>query len=102
MSYPGLAAPGFEISIGSTPAMAVFENRQQADLTITEIRPGTYVFHDLTQVAVGSVDLRPLTRTLRRTWQNTKDFVKHSPLLRLPAKAPGRVLYQLKEWMEFH
>jgi D-serine deaminase-like pyridoxal phosphate-dependent protein len=38
------------VSIGSTPAMSVVE-----DLTgIDEIRPGNYVFYDLTQVMIGS------------------------------------------------
>jgi D-serine deaminase-like pyridoxal phosphate-dependent protein len=51
-----LRAEGLEpgkLSIGSTPTMSVAE-----DLTgIDEIRPGNYVFHDLTQVALGSCAL---------------------------------------------
>lgn len=61
----------------------------------------TRVMTGVAQVAVGSVDLRPLTRTLRRTWQSTRDIVKSSPILHYPAKAPGRVLYRLREWMAF-
>ena len=42
-----------EISIGSTPSMSAFENRREDGLTITEIRPGNYVFNDLIQVGLG-------------------------------------------------
>ncbi len=41
------------ISIGSTPTMSVIDNLNG----IQEIRPGNYVFHDRTQVALGSCDL---------------------------------------------
>lgn len=49
-----LVTSGFEISIGSTPSISVFENREVDGLTITEIRPGNYVFHDAIQVGLGS------------------------------------------------
>ncbi len=56
-----LGNTAFEISIGSTPTMSVFENRDlEEDLEghrITEIRPGNYVFLDRTQVALGSAEL---------------------------------------------
>jgi D-serine deaminase-like pyridoxal phosphate-dependent protein len=45
---------GFEVSIGSTPSIRYFENREQDGCRITEIRPGNYVFHDATQVSLGS------------------------------------------------
>lgn len=44
---------GFEISVGSTPSMKHFENRSYDGFSITEIRPGNYVFHDMIQVALG-------------------------------------------------
>jgi D-serine deaminase-like pyridoxal phosphate-dependent protein len=54
LKQAGLVTPDFEISIGSTPTMSVFENREVDGLAITEIRPGNYVFHDAIQVALGS------------------------------------------------
>ena len=60
LSEADLAAPGhFEISMGSTPSMSVFENRSYGGFQITEIRPGNYVFNDMTQVALG---VAPLSR----------------------------------------
>jgi D-serine deaminase-like pyridoxal phosphate-dependent protein len=50
----GIARSDFEISIGSTPTISVFENRHVHDMRITEIRPGNYVFHDAIQVGLGS------------------------------------------------
>jgi len=61
----------------------------------------TRVMTGAVQVAVGSVDLRVWKKALRKTFQSTRDWVKSSPL-RYPARAPARVLYQIKEWMEFH
>ena len=44
---------GLEVSIGSTPSLRHFENRTQDGCTITEVRPGNYVFHDGIQVGLG-------------------------------------------------
>lgn len=58
----GLAAAvdgSLEISIGSTPSMRYFENREKDGFRITEIRPGNYVFHDTIQVDLG---VAPLSR----------------------------------------
>jgi D-serine deaminase-like pyridoxal phosphate-dependent protein len=43
----------FEISIGSTPTMSAFTNASIDGFSITEIRPGNYVFNDAIQVALG-------------------------------------------------
>jgi D-serine deaminase-like pyridoxal phosphate-dependent protein len=43
----------FEISIGSTPTMSAFTNSESAGFTVTEIRPGNYLFNDAIQVALG-------------------------------------------------
>ncbi len=43
----------FEISIGSTPSMKHFTNRTEDGLRVTEIRPGNYVYLDMTQVNLG-------------------------------------------------
>ena len=60
--------PGrFEISIGSTPTMARFENRKQNGFTITEIRPGNYVFYDAMQVALGAASLDDCALTVLST-----------------------------------
>lgn len=53
-----------------------------------------------TEVAVGSVDLRPLARHLRSTWRSTREFLKNSPLYG-PARVPGRLVHRLREWIEF-
>ena len=42
----------FEISIGSTPSMVYFENVERNGFTVTEIRPGNYVFNDAVQVGI--------------------------------------------------
>ena len=47
-----------ELSIGSTPGVTVFTNAEWDGLTITEVRPGTYVFFDAMQVALGAARLQ--------------------------------------------
>lgn len=42
-----------EITVGSTPSMRYFSNRNYKGFTITEIRPGNYVFLDMIQVQLG-------------------------------------------------
>jgi CelD/BcsL family acetyltransferase involved in cellulose biosynthesis len=51
-------------------------------------------------VAMGSVDLRPISSLLRQRWRRTQDWIRSSPL-RQTARIPGRVLYQVREWLEF-
>jgi len=63
----GVTPEIFEISIGSTPSMAFFENRTQGGFTVTEIRPGNYVFHDATQVGLGSAHLQDCALTVLTT-----------------------------------
>jgi CelD/BcsL family acetyltransferase involved in cellulose biosynthesis len=60
----------------------------------------TRIMTDVEMVAMGSVDLRPLTNMLRTTWRQTQDWIRKSPL-RAPARIPGRVLYRVREWLEF-
>jgi reactive intermediate/imine deaminase len=55
----------FEISIGSTPSMAEFENREEKGFTVTEIRPGTYVFNDCNLVALGAARTTECALTVR-------------------------------------
>jgi len=64
---PGIERSSFEISIGSTPSMRHFENRTVDGFSITEIRPGNYVFHDLTQVGLESADLKDCALTVLAT-----------------------------------
>jgi len=64
----GLATPGeFEISIGSTPSMRYFENREFQGFRITEIRPGNYVFNDRIQVALGVATWQQCALTVMTT-----------------------------------
>ena len=54
----GYAEPGqIELSLGSTPTLHVFENCTRGGFTITEARPGNYVFHDAQQVMLGAASL---------------------------------------------
>lgn len=53
----GVLDKSAEISIGSTPTISVFENRQDGPFRVTEIRPGNYVFRDVQQVALGTSSL---------------------------------------------
>ena len=64
---PGAVPDTFEISIGSTPSMSVFENRTHHDFRITEIRPGNYVFYDAMQVGLGSAALADCALTAYTT-----------------------------------
>ncbi|MBX2819333.1 MAG: alanine racemase [Rhodothermaceae bacterium] len=57
----------FEISIGSTPSMRYFENRTHNGFTITEIRPGNYVFNDAIQEALGAAELAECALTVQAT-----------------------------------
>jgi D-serine deaminase-like pyridoxal phosphate-dependent protein len=64
----GLATPGaFEISIGSTPTMAAFENAERDGFRITEIRPGNYVYYDAMQVSLGAATLDDCALTVEAT-----------------------------------
>ena len=47
-----------ELSVGSTPGVSQFTNAERAGFRITEIRPGTYVFYDAGQVALGAARLQ--------------------------------------------
>ncbi len=58
LSAAGLLAPGAELSVGSTPGITVFDNREQGGFRITEVRPGTYVFMDVIQVSLGAARLQ--------------------------------------------
>jgi CelD/BcsL family acetyltransferase involved in cellulose biosynthesis len=54
-----------------------------------------YLMCGASQVAVGSVDLRPLVRILQRPWHLAYQWARNSPLRR-----PGaRALYHLREWL---
>jgi D-serine deaminase-like pyridoxal phosphate-dependent protein len=60
----GLGARGLldpataELSLGSTPSLSQFVAAERDGFRVTEVRPGTYVFHDATQVALGAATLQ--------------------------------------------
>ena len=54
---PGVQSDRFEISLGCTPSMGVFENRKREGYRITEMRPGNYAFNDMMQVSAGTCKL---------------------------------------------
>ncbi len=60
-----------------------------------------YFMSEASQVAVGSVDLRSLARTVRREWHRVYQWARESSLRR-PARVPARVLYHIREWLAFH
>lgn len=64
---PGVVPGAFEISVGSTPSMRYFENAEHEGFTVTEIRPGNYVFHDAIQVALGVATWSECALTVQAT-----------------------------------
>ena len=70
---PGVAPDDFEISVGSTPSMAAFENAEHAGFRITEIRPGNYVVHDAMQVGLGAASLADCALTVLTTVVSVKE-----------------------------
>jgi CelD/BcsL family acetyltransferase involved in cellulose biosynthesis len=52
-------------------------------------------------VAEGSVDLRPVTRSLRRGAYRFFGWLRASPL-RIPARTAGRLAPRLRKWATFH
>ena len=69
---PGAIPGDFELSIGSTPSMAAFENAEHEGFRITEIRPGNYVMHDAMQVALGAAPWEDCALTVLTTVVSTK------------------------------
>jgi len=69
LSEAGLVGPGtdFDISIGSTPSMRFFENREEQGFRITEMRPGNYVFNDRIQVGLGVASWQQCALTVLTT-----------------------------------
>lgn len=60
----GVTPDSFDVSIGSTPSIAGFENTQHDGFRVTEIRPGNYVMHDAIQMALGSASLEDCALTV--------------------------------------
>ncbi len=56
-----------EISIGSTPSMAHFENAVQGGFSVSEVRPGNYVFYDAMQVGLTAARLEDCALTVLAT-----------------------------------
>jgi len=61
----GIPVP--EVSIGSTPTMAVAEDLSGGLQGITEVRPGNYLFFDLFQASIGSCSLEDVALTVLTT-----------------------------------
>lgn len=57
----------FAISIGSTPSLTYFENETRGPFSVTEIRPGNYVFYDAMQVRLGAAALEDCALTAYAT-----------------------------------
>lgn len=69
----------FDISIGSTPTMAAFENAEHEGFRVTEIRPGNYVVHDAMQVALGAASLDDCALTVCTTVVSVQEKPDASP-----------------------
>lgn len=54
-------------------------------------------FHE---VGHGSADTRPLGRMMRRSWQQTQQWLRNSPL-RQPIRIPARMVHYVRGWLEF-
>jgi len=63
----GVVPGQITLSIGSTPTMAVFENRTAEGFRITEVRPGNYVVYDAMQVSLGAAALDDCALTVLAT-----------------------------------
>ncbi len=63
----GIDPEHFEISIGSTPSLTYFQNADLNGFSISEIRPGNYIFCDAMQVALGSARLEQCALTVLAT-----------------------------------
>jgi D-serine deaminase-like pyridoxal phosphate-dependent protein len=70
---PGVAPGDFEISVGSTPSMAAFENAARRGFQVTEIRPGNYVVNDAMQVGLGAAALTDCALTVLTTVVSVKE-----------------------------
>lgn len=57
----------FEISIGSTPSMKYFSNQEKEGFTVTEIRPGNYLFNDAIQQALSVARWQDCALTVQAT-----------------------------------
>jgi D-serine deaminase-like pyridoxal phosphate-dependent protein len=69
---PGATPDTFDVSVGSTPSMAAFENVERSGFRVTEIRPGNYVMHDAIQVALGAASLADCALTVLTTVISTQ------------------------------
>lgn len=69
----------FDISIGSTPTMAAFENAEHEGFRVTEVRPGNYVVHDAMQVALGAASLDDCALTVCTTVVSVQEKPDASP-----------------------
>jgi D-serine deaminase-like pyridoxal phosphate-dependent protein len=66
-SVSGVEPGTFEVSVGSTPTMAAFENAEHDGFRVTEIRPGNYVVNDAIQVGLGAATLADCALTVLTT-----------------------------------
>jgi D-serine deaminase-like pyridoxal phosphate-dependent protein len=69
---PGVEPGAFDVSVGSTPTMAAFENAERDGFRVTEIRPGNYVVNDAIQVGLGAAPLADCALTVLTTVVSVK------------------------------
>ncbi len=63
----GVTPGAFTLSLGSTPGIKHFRNTERSGFTISEIRPGNYVFYDAMQASLGSCSLTDCALTVWTT-----------------------------------
>ena len=69
-----LDAATAEVSLGSTPGFSHFTPAERGGLSVTEARPGTYVFYDAGQVALGAARLQDCALTCVGTTLSVRRF----------------------------
>jgi len=70
---PGVEPGAFDVSVGSTPTMAAFENAERAGFQVSEIRPGNYVVNDAIQVGLEAATLADCALTALTTVVSVKE-----------------------------
>jgi len=92
-------SPGLILWIELAKAGAA-DGIQRIDMGKAEEGYKSKLMSGVVPVAEGSVDLRPISRTLRNTYRHTYDWLRSSRL-RTPLRLPAAAVYRLREWTAF-
>ena len=92
-------SPGLILWIEMAKA-AASDGVRRIDMGKTEEGYKTKLMSGVVPVSEGSVDLRPISRTLRTTYRHTYNWLRESRL-RKPLRLPAAAVYRLREWVAF-